>query len=238
MTDAAALELASEATWPPVRRVEVPGFDLREGAGGGKRVSAATARPGWSATQIDDAAAAMRARGDAPLFRVRADDIALDTELAARGYGMVDPTVLFVAPTADLAGIDVPRVTAFCLWEPLAIQREMWAAGGIGAERRAVMARAVSPKTSILGRIRDKPGGTAFCAVSDGIAFVHALEIVASQRRQGLARWMMIAAAQWAAQEGAVRIAALCTEANTAAAALYAHLGFARQAGYHYRSAT
>ncbi len=232
---AAALLAAAEATWPPARRIETPGFTLREGRGGGQRVSAATLSGDWDEAALDAAEAAMEDLGQPPLFQLRAGDEALDAALAARGYEVRDPTALWLAPVDRFTGTALPRVTVFDLWEPLAIQREMWAAAGIGPARLEVMARALGPKTALLGRVRDKPGGTGFCAVHGDTAFIHALEIVPGQRRQGLGRWMTIAAAHWAAKQGATRIAALCVRENASASALYAALGFGEAGGYHYR---
>ncbi|ETX30441.1 GNAT family N-acetyltransferase [Roseivivax isoporae] len=236
--DLAALYAATEATWPPARRLPRQGFVLRAGAGGGQRVSAATAREGWTEDDIAGAEDGMRALGQRPLFMVRMGEDALDAALAARGYTLVDPVNVWVAPVGRFSGMALPRVTVFDLWEPLAIMREIWAAGGVGPERLAVMARVAGPRTALFGRIRDKPGGVGFCAIHDGTAMVHALEIAAAQRRQGLGRWMMIAAAQWAERNGATHIAVLCTVANDGANGLYAALGFEPAGRYHYRRTT
>ena len=234
--DAAALHAAAEATWPPARRIETAGFALREGMGGGKRVSAATATPDWSADAIPAAEEGMSALGQRALFQIRGGEHDLDRALAARGYSIVDPVTIWTVDTASFADVTIPRVTVFDLWEPLAIQREIWATAGVGPERRAVMERASGPKTALLGRTQDKPGGTAFCAVHEGIAMLHALEIVPAQRRKGMARWMVTYAAQWAARQGATRLATLAVDENHPASALYASLGFQRSASYHYRT--
>ncbi|MHA6347466.1 GNAT family N-acetyltransferase [Roseivivax sp. CAU 1761] len=232
---AARLLSAIDATWPPAAFHEVPGFRLREGRGGGKRVSAATALSGWRPDDIAGAESAMRGLSQTPLFMLRAGEDALDEALAARGYTVIDPVEILVAPLARLTDVAVPRVTAFALWEPLAIMREIWAAGGIGPERLAVMARAAGPKTALLGRLRDKPGGAGFCAIHDGIAMMHALEVRPALRRQGMAGWMTRQAAFWARENGAEWMAALVVRENRAAQALYARLGFAAAGGYHYR---
>ena len=62
-----------------------------------------------------------------------------------------------------------------------------------------------------------------------------AVEVVAHQRRQGVAEWMMRAAAFWGTAEGATHLAVLCVTENTAANALYTKLGFAEAGRYHYR---
>ncbi|WP_420326479.1 GNAT family N-acetyltransferase [Mameliella sp.] len=226
---------ALDATWPAASRVEAGPWLLREGRGGGKRVSASTARGTWDDGDLSAAEDAMRLMGQDPLFMVRPEDAALDAALAGRGYEKIDPVRLWSAPIALLTDLKLPRVTAFAIWEPLAIMREIWEAGGIGAERQRVMERAPMPKTGLFGRVSDKPAGAGFCAVHAGIAMVHALEIAPEHRQKGLGGWMMRCAALWAAQNGADRIAVAATEENTGANALYAALKMEVVGHYHYR---
>jgi GNAT superfamily N-acetyltransferase len=230
--DLAAILAAGEATWPPARAWQQDGWTLRDGAGGGKRVSAATRDD--PAADPDLAEAAMRARGETPLFQVRPGQVDLDAELEARGYARLDPTRILACPIDRLTDRPIPRVTAFCIWEPLAIMEEIWEQGGIGPARRAVMVRAET-KTAILGRWNEKPAGVAFAAVHEGIAMVHAMEILGHQRRQGVGGWLMRRAAFWARDEGATTMAVFCTEANTGGLALYTSLGLADVGQYHYR---
>ncbi len=234
MNAAAHLMQVCDATWPAARVVQSGPWTLREGRGGGKRVSAATANTPEAAADIPGAEAAMRALGQRPLFQIRGEDAALDTALAERGYAKVDPTILRAAPIAKLIDKPVPRVTAFAIWEPLAIMAEIWRAGGIGPERLAVMARA-GLKTGILGRANDKPAGVAFAGLHGETCMVHALEVLPRSRRQGVAGWMMRAAAFWAHQNGAQQMAVLVTEANRGANTLYEALGLYPVGGYHYR---
>ncbi|KMK65344.1 N-acetyltransferase [Puniceibacterium sp. IMCC21224] len=233
--DLSQLYAVTEATWPAATQQETPVFTLRNGAGGGKRVSAATARPGWTPDDIPAAADAMRAMGQDPLFMLRAGEDALDQALADAGYVVIDPVHALICPIAQLTDLPIPRVTAFAIWEPLAIMREIWAAGGIGPARIGVMQRAQGPKTGLFGRTGDKPAGAGYCAIHDGIAMVHALEITQAYRSKGLGKWMMRCAAIWAERQGATHMAVLCTTANVGANALYASLGLTLVGGYHYR---
>ena len=235
MPDLAQLYDVIDGTWPAAETQVLGHVLLRRGDGGGQRVSAATALGPITPRDIDAAEAAMQAMEQPRLFQIRAGDTALDDLLARRGYVIVDPVNLYVAPVDAVATRRPPPVTAFCVWEPLAIQIDIWAKGGIGPRRLAVMQRAKGPKTSILGRLNDHPGGTAFVAIHDGIAMVHALEVLPHQRKQGMAGWFMRLAAFWARDNGASHLAVVCTEANTAANALYASLGMALVGQYHYR---
>lgn len=230
--DLQRLYAAIDGTWPPASSVQVDGWTLRDGAGGGKRVSAATqAKPG---ALIDTAEMVMRAAGELPLFMIRSGEDDLDTRLQARGYDLVDPVNLYTCAVSHLTDTPIPKVTTFSIWEPLAIMEEIWAQGGIGPERVAVMQRA-AVKTGILGRWNDKPAGVAFAAIHDGICMVHAVEVLPHQRGQGVASWMMRKAAFWAEEHGAEHLAVLCVTDNAAANGLYKALGLQVAGQYHYR---
>lgn len=223
-----------EATWPPVQRFAHGKWTLRDGAGGGKRVSAATAQGAIRDEDIADAEGAMEEIGQQPLFMIREEDAALDLLLEARGYHVIDPVMLYVLPIEKLTDVPLPRVTAFSIWEPLAIMREIWALGGIGPARLNVMARA-KIKTGIFARWKEKPAGVAFAGVHDGVCMVHAVEVLDHQRRMGVAQWMMRAAAFWGQRHGAKQIAVLCVQDNLPANRFYQTLGFAPAGRYHYR---
>lgn len=224
-----------EATWPAASVTRPGAVTLREGQGGGSRVSAASAEGPLADEELAAAEGAMRAMGQTPLFMVRDGQSDLDTQLEARGYQVKDPVNLWTCPVARLTGVKIPRVTTFAMWEPLAICREIWAAGGTGAERQAIMERAAGPKTAILARNDDKPAGAAFVAIHEGVAMVHAVEILPFQRRKGMGAWIMRQAAFWASENGAETLAVLCTKENEGANGLYASLGMEIAGGYHYR---
>ena len=232
--DAARLYEVCDQTWPAARRWRDGPWTLREGRGGGKRVSAATANRPVTAADVAQATAAMIQTGQQPLFMIHEGDTALDALLADLGYGVIDPVVIYTRPIEALMDKPIPPVTAFNIWEPLAIMREIWAQGGVGPERLAVMARA-RVKTAILSRWNEKPGGVAFAAVHDGVCMVHAVEVLNHQRRQGVAQWMMRRAAFWGQAQGARHLAVLCVEQNKAANRLYQALGFTPAGRYHYR---
>jgi GNAT superfamily N-acetyltransferase len=235
MPDARTLYDVVDGTWPAASYRRIGPWCIREGRGGGQRVSAATAMDTVTEDDIAQAEAEMQALGQPRLFQIRDGDAALDAMLAARGYAVVDPVNIYVAPVAQVATERPPRITTFCVWEPLAIQIDMWAEGGIGPGRIAVMHRAKGPKTSLIGRLNDHPGGTGFVAIHDGIAMVHALEVLAHQRKQGMGRYFMREAAFWAQANGASHLAVVCTQGNAGANALYSSLGMTLVGQYHYR---
>lgn len=226
----ADLTAASEATWPPASQRTLGPFTLRDGAGGGQRVSAASANGAFTEAELEAAIAAM----DPPLFVIFPGDEALDDALAARGYLRHDPVIAYAAPVAALAG-DLPFLTAFPHWPPLESARAVWAEGGIGPARVDVMARVKAAKTAILGRSGDRPAGAAFAAQHGRIAMMHAVEVRAAFRRQGAGRHLLRAAANWADAQGADTLALFVTEKNTAARALYTASGMQEVGKYHYR---
>lgn len=235
--DAHQLYEVCDQTWPAARRWDHGVWTLRDGQGGGKRVSAATANKTVADADIDVAETVMGDMDQPSLFMIREGDDALDTMLDQRGYRIIDPVILYTLPIEKLTDVPIPRVTAFNLWEPLAIMREIWAQGGVGPARLAVMARAKT-KTAIMSRWNEKPGGVAFAAVHGDVCMVHAVEVLPHQRRQGVAQWMMRRAAFWGRDQGAKYVSVLCVEDNLPANALYRALGFSKAGRYHYRIAS
>ena len=224
------LAAALEATWPPARSWPLGPFTLRDGAGGGQRVAAASVTGAFTEPQLDAAIAAM----PDPLFVLYPGDAALDDALAARGYRLHDPVVAYAAPVAQLTG-DLPFLTAFPHWPPLEVARTVWAEGGLGPARLAVMERTTTPKAAILARAGDRPAGACFVACDGALALLHAVDVRSAYRRQGAARHLLRAAANWAAEQGAASLALFVTEKNTAARALYVSAGMTEVGRYHYR---
>ena len=217
-----------EVTWPAASKRQVGAYTLRDGAGGGKRVSAVTLEGAFEADTFEKVASE-------ELFSIRRGQDELDTALADRGFEIIDPSILYICPIEQLSSLELPRVAAFEIWPPLQIMCDVWDVGGIGKARRDVMERADCVKTSILGRISDRAAGSAFVGVHEGVAMVHALEIDPEHRRKGLAKLMMICAAQWGAQNGAHTMALVTTDANEASKGLYTSMGMTLVDGYHYR---
>jgi GNAT superfamily N-acetyltransferase len=229
-----------EATWPAASLRREGPWLIREGKGGGQRVSAASLAPGFAAmditpTDITRAEDAMAALGQPPLFMVRSEDTALDAALDGRGYRVHDPVVLYSAPCETLATPAPPRMAAFPHWPPMAIAADLWAEAGIGPDRLAVMSRVKGAKTAILGRQKDRASGVAFVACDHDAAMLHALEVTPNQRRQGSANNIMRCAAVWALEHGAKTLTLAVTEANAPARALYASLEMQIVGKYHYR---
>ena len=234
--DANTLYEVIDGTWPAAKYHKLGVWTIREGQGGGQRVSAATlVEDACTPSDISVAETAMQNLDQPRLFMVREQDEDLDAMLAERGYLIVDPVNLYVAPVGPIAEREIPRVCAFTVWEPLAMQIDIWAEAGIGSGRVAVMHRAKGAKTSVLGRLNDHPAGTAFVAIHNRIAMVHALEILPHQRKQGMGGHAMRQAAFWARENGATHISLVVTVANVGGNALYSSLGMQNIGRYHYR---
>lgn len=230
-----ALRTALEATWPPANRKRAGPWAIRDGQGGGARVSATTAEGVWTPGDIARAEAEMLALRQPLLFMVREGEDDLDAALASQGYFVHDPVQIYAAAPEDIRPPPEP-MTAFPHWPPLAIAHDIWQQANIGPPRFRVMDRAPMPKSAILGRARDRPAGVAFVALHKTMAVLHALEIVADQRRHGAASNIVRSAACWAADLGATSLVLAVTERNLPARSLYASLGMQVVGRYHYRT--
>ena len=232
---ASDIHAVMQVTWPPAATTHTGPWTIRDGRGGGKRVSAATASAPVSTSDIALAESAMAALNQASLFMIRAQDADLDHMLATRGYAILDPVNLYCCPINTLTDTPPAKMSAFTIWPPLAIMHELWAQSGIGPARTAVMNRTRGAKCAILARIKSRPAGAAFVAVHRQIAMIHAIEVTKSLRRNGAGINIMRAAARWAQDQGAHYFSVLVTDANAAAKALYSKSGMTVVGHYHYR---
>lgn len=229
---------ALEAGWPPAATRTLGPFTLRQGKGGGQRVSATTVSGPFTAADLAKTLAAMAQSDEPKVFQIlpsQSASAALDSLLEAKGWRVHDPVSLYMIQSAQLAALDLAPARGFAIWPPLAIQREIWAANGIGPDRLAVMERAAVPRSAILGRLEDRSAGVAYVAAANGIAGLHALAVSPDYRRNGIARLMMIRAARWALEQGAEWLALAVTRQNAPARALYTSLGMEEVEQYHYR---
>ena len=222
-------------TWPAAKTYAEGPFTIRRGDGGGSRVSAATANSSATTEDILSAAASMTALRQTPLFMIRQQDTALDKQLAGLGYAIKDPVTLYACDIDAVTDKPLPYLTAFPAWPPLAAQAKIWEEAGIGPARLRVMDRADGPKTTILGRAKDRPAATLYVGVSQQCAMIHALEVAPQARRAGLARNLTRAAALWGREQGAKWLTLVTTDENEASNALYTSLGMQVVGHYHYR---
>lgn len=215
MTDGDWFE-AVDATWPAAQFHHHDGWIIREGLGGGKRVSAAS-----GSGDIELAERAQKSLGQDLLFMIRPQDGDLDAQLAARGYEIIDPVVILAKtlPSTGNSNSTTQGATQASV--------DIWEKGGIGPERRAVMDRAKGPKTIV-----QMTGGCAFVSCHKDVAMIHALEVDQDHRRKGIGRTLEQAASEWSPVP---TIAALTVETNTASRGLFTAAGYKEVSKYHYR---
>lgn len=235
LPDALTLIEVCEATWPPASNQHLGAWTIRDGQGGGQRVSAATEN--WPVTDADlpAAEAAMKALGQKRLFQVRTGEAKLDDLLEQHGYIIRDPVNIWAIDVAKLTAEPLERATAYAMWPPLELVREIWEDGGVGPARQAIMERAACEKAAVLARAGDYPGGAGYVGLLNGVAMVHALHVLPSQRRKGVGRLLIHAAAKWAEDHGATVLSLIVTQGNHAANPLYTGLGMTLIGHYHYR---
>lgn len=226
---------ALDGTWPAAEYLHQPPWLLRRGAGGGQRVSAATASGDCALGDIAVAEAKMREMNQTPLFLIRPGDETLDGWLENKKYDVVDPVAVYVC---NCRGEETPNTNVSSRWPPLDSEKKIWQAGGIGPARIAVMDRVKGKKTCLTLASETGIAGTAFLALHGGIAMLHALEIDPKERRKGIGRQIMRAALGWGACHGADWFSLMVTRANRPANALYSSLGMVEVSRYHYRRAT
>ena len=227
------LYYAIDATWPAQSFEMKNGWMLRDGAGAGKRASAATMLdPG---ANIEAAEMSQRAMDQDPLFMIRDGQDELDQALHQRGYRVIDTTLLYACPIETLVPDHLPTGLSYTIWPPLRIMTEIWDDGGIGPARLALMHRAKGARTGILARTGQDAAGVAFVALDGDIAMTHAVEVKQTFRQKGVARLTMAQAAIWAQDQGAKYMALATTRDNVAANQLYQALGMSGVGQYHYR---
>ncbi len=226
---------AMDATWAPAEITIDGPWKLRRGGGGGKRVSASSTESIVTEQEIVHAEDQMVVMGQPKLFMLNSKNSTLDEMLELRGYRVVDPVLIYCASAADIAKIESVPLDAIPSAEPLNLMKELWQAGGISAERMAVMKRTQQPKTYLFCRARNSPAGAAFVAIDQGIAMLHALEIASDFQRAGSARRVMSRAAIWAIENGAEFLSVVTTSKNLPARGLFSGIGMQIVGKYHYR---
>lgn len=234
LPDAPRVMAAIRATWPPSALAEAGPFLLPAEREGTRRATSARLRVGARATD-EDIAAVAAARPGTVFGTIDGVEEATAERLAALGYRPGGVSDLMAGPVAPLLG-DLPRVSGFAHWPPLAICYELWDAHGNGPDRRAPMHRAPDPRAAVLLRARDRAAGALFVGIHDRLAVTHMVLTLPGFRRAGVGMTGLRHAAVWAARNGADTLALPVEADNAAALALYARAGLTRVGGYRYWS--
>lgn len=241
----ADLERTTFAAWPDLAHDRLDGWLLRYAAGHTKRansVNVLQAEPRGLEARIAEAEVRYRAAGLRPVFRLTPlAEPGLDGLLAQRGYGVVEPSLVKIAPMpADLRGDPAVRLVA----EP----GEGWL--GPYAEAAGLDGPARTTLEAMLARVADRPV-YASVAGEDGAPAAFGMAVVTGDRvgffdiltrpearRRGHGRRLMNRLIAWARDEGGARSMWIqVVEANAPARALYRSLGFRTFYGYRYRVA-
>ena len=233
LTADAIFELIDHS-WPPEAAHRAGPWIIRKDSSGSKRAMAASAVEPATPEDLGLAEAQMEAMGQPLLFQIRGPGGALDQMLDSAGYAVIDRCTIYAIEAKEMVA-DIPPARAWCTWEPLAAQMEIWDAGGIGPGRIAIMHRTTGLKTAILGRAEDSPAGTAFVSAHKDLAMIHAVETLARFRRRGVARLMMQRAAGWCVANGVRWLTLITTDDNGPSNALYLNMGMQAVSQYHYR---
>ncbi|MBM3521864.1 MAG: GNAT family N-acetyltransferase, partial [Alphaproteobacteria bacterium] len=239
------LEQFAFNAWPAQQSVERDGWVLRFNDGFTRRANSANAfRPAARPLEplIDEVAAAYRATGLRPIFRLTPlAPRGIDALLARRDYALLDPSLVQTARIDWTQGPGDPSI----LIEKSA--GAAWLAGYVAASAldpapAATLAAMLTriPEPVGFARIADDGSDLAFgfAAVEDDHVGLFDIVTMAAARRRGLGLRLVRSLLAWASRHGAEHAYLQVVEANTAAQRLYARLGFATAYGYHYRVAT
>lgn len=238
------LEQRSFNAWPAPRNAVAGDWLLRSAAGYTKRANSANAlQPGATLTpQLLEHIEAHYARQQLPgIFRLSPlADGGVDALLQARGYRLVDPSLLLQRATqAD----DRQPGTDGHLQLDAQLQAawlEGYCAASVHPPEQQLPHRRILESIGMRCAYASlQRGGRALAwglAVleRDAVGLYEVL-VHPDQRGQGLGRQLVQGLLQWAAQQGATHTDLQVAAANARARQLYESLGFAPVYGYHYR---
>lgn len=238
-----AIERATVAAVAPRALAEIGGWIVAMDPGTIRRAaSAAPLRhdlPGDAAV-LDAVEAAFASHGMSPAFRL-ADDPRLEAvraELARRGYGFEQPTLVKVARTDVMRGVSAAE-PAMVMETPDAGWAAVFTGEGFdpvdGANRVAALTR--SPDAAY-GAVREgeRTLAVGVAAFGQGWASVHGMRTDKARRGEGLAGRVLAGLADAAKARGVERVFLQVEEANAPARALYRRAGFERAWRYLYWS--
>jgi N-acetylglutamate synthase len=237
--DIAAVERAGSAAWPAAHTARLGDWQLRASGGWTGRANSVLplGDPGLPLDAALEEIArwyagfGLPARINVPL-PVRMD---LDRALSERGWQRSPRTLVQARDLPGLADAAALSATPVELSdEPDAAWLAMMA-GMKGALPEVARGILTGPEHVAFATIRDERGAPltiARGAVTDGWLHLGLVQVRPEARRRGLAQRVVGVLADWATDLGATRTYLQVEEANTAATALYARLGFTNHHSY------
>ena len=217
-------DLLVDEAWPAPNRVTAGEWVFRHAAGVTKRANSVLALGEGS---IEAAERFYAGLGLPCVFSIGGGaPEGLDGELAARGYRLVDPTLVMTAPAAygtpEVTVEDIPSREWMDTW--WSVDGGRHAGGAEWGER-------------ILTGVPAGYASVGAVAVGRGVRQgewlgVYCMAVRPEERRKGLGRAILRGLRAWGAGRNAYL---LVTEANAAARALYEREGFTVAGRYHYR---
>ena len=241
--DVEAIERATVAAVAPREALEIGGWLVALNDGTIRRAASAVplshelaADPGV----IDQIEAAYAARGLAPAFRV-ADAPGLEgvrTELARRGYGFEQPTLVKVGAPAAMIAAAGGAAAAVAQAPDAGWARVFTSEGFDEADGRHRVAALTRSPDAVYGGISegDLTLAVGVAAFGHGWASVHGMRTDASRRGEGLAGRVLAGLAGAALARGVERVFLQVEEGNAGARSLYRRAGFTQAWRYFYWS--
>lgn len=233
------LEAAAWAAWPALEEQEHAGWRLRTARGYTRRANSANAGPAAQALRDTDLAAIeahFRNRGLPTIFRLTdpGPQPALDEQLAQRGYARRDPSwVLWKPLVPPVTPGPAPALRPWPAW--LAAFQHLSGKLGPDQATHLAMLQAIQGACAPAVWPADDPRCCGLAVLHQGWAGLFDIATHPAARRQGLARALCEQLLDWATAQGAHHAYLQVLDANTAARALYAQLGFAPAYRYWYR---
>lgn len=229
--------------WPAPCGEEIGGWRLRYAGGVTKRANSVLplGDPGDLTAAIECAERFYAVRDAPSVFSIGTGAYpGLDRVLAARGYAVVDPTLVMVADLPRSAdGVDCPDGGMEIADRPSAEWLDLWwsvdgrytdrAGDRLGTARRILTGVAAS-------YVSIRPGLAVGRGVPQGAWFgIYCMAVAPRARRRGLGSAVLRALLARGGRQGARRAYLVVVERNAAARALYERHGFRVAGRYHYR---
>lgn len=239
------IESSAMAAWPAFEQLTYDGWVLRFAEGFTKRSN--------SVNPVDDSTLPLEekiahceqlysARGLPSIFRLTefSDPPALDDALQTRGYRVLDPTQVMIAPLQETkrAANEAADITAHPMADWLSHVNAMTAVDSDRAEIRSRLLQTIEYECCCLIAWRSGQAvGQVLGIVTHGMLGMFMLTVLPEWRRRGLGTTLTEQLLQWGVSQG-VHTAYLQVEAsNVGAQNLYTGCGFEDTYRYWYRIA-